>query len=273
MKNLLKIELIKTAYYPTFWAILLLHTFFFFTVIALGANLNINIQGVQVFKLFASNYIWGTTAWIASWFNLLLAIMLIVLAGNELQYNTFRRQILDGLSRNQIILGKLVLVASLSVYVILLVTLTGFTVGLTSGEPWVNGYFHGFRYVLVLGVQSLAYMTLAMLLVLIFRNIALAIITYLLYFIMIEPIIRIFFPTHIDVFFPMKLISNLTPMPDFMGMLSEEFSSMQGVHPNSVQQIQSIPDGIPISLSVPVCLVYIVIFIFSSRLILKFRDL
>lgn len=164
MKNLLKIEFTKTIYYPTFWAILLLHAFFFFAIIALGANLNINIQGVQIFKLFASTYIWGTTAWIASWFNLLLAIMLIVLVGNELQYNTFRRQILDGLNRNQIIIGKLILIASLSIYVILLVTLTGFTVGLTSGEPWQNGYFHGFRYVLVLGVQSLAYMSLAMLL-------------------------------------------------------------------------------------------------------------
>ncbi|HNV51766.1 MAG TPA: hypothetical protein PKM28_02650 [Tenuifilaceae bacterium] len=95
----------------------------------------------------------------------------------------------------------------------------------------------------------------------------------MLYFIMIEPIIRIFFPDNIDVFFPMKLISNLTPMPDFMGMLTEEFSNMQGVDPNSVQQLQSIPDGIPVSLSVPVCLVYIVVFIVSSRLILKYRDL
>ena len=273
MKNLLKIEFIKTIYYPTFWAILLLHTFFFITIIALGANLSLDIQGVQVFKLFASNYIWGTTAWIASWFNLLLAIMLIVLTGNELQYNTFRRQILDGLTRNQIIFGKLVLIASLSVYVILLVTLTGFTVGLTSGAPSLNSFFHGFHYVLVLGVQSLAYMTLAMLLVLIFRNVALSIITYLLYFIMIEPIIRIFFPANIDVFFPMKLISNLTPMPDFMGMLTEEFSNIQGVDPNSVQQLQSIPDGIPVSLSVPVCIVYIAVFIASSRLILKYRDL
>lgn len=273
MKNLLKIEFTKTIYYPTFWAILLLHAFFFFAIIALGANLNINIQGVQIFKLFASTYIWGTTAWIASWFNLLLAIMLIVLVGNELQYNTFRRQILDGLNRNQIIIGKLILIASLSIYVILLVTLTGFTVGLTSGEPWQNGYFHGFRYVLVLGVQSLAYMSLAMLLVLLFKNIALAIITYLLYFIMIEPIIRIFFPDNIDVFFPMKLISNLTPMPDFVGMLTEEFAQIQNVDPNSVQQLQSIPDGIPVSLSVPVCLVYIAIFVVASRLILKYRDL
>lgn len=273
MKNLLKIELIKTVYYPTFWAILLLHTFFFITIIALGANLSLDIQGVKIFKLFASNYIWGTTAWIASWFNLLLAIMLIVLTGNELQYNTFRRQILDGLTRNQIILGKLSLIVGLSIYVILLVILTGFTVGVTSGEPWLNGYFNGFQYVIVLGVQSLAYMTLAMLLVLIFRNIALSIITYLLYFIMIEPIIRVFFPSNIDVFFPMKLISNLTPMPDFMGMLTTEFSNMQSVDPNSVQQLQLVSDGVSITVSVPVCLAYIAIFIVASRLILKYRDL
>jgi hypothetical protein len=273
MKNVLRIEFIKTIHLPSFWAILLLHSFFFFAVVALGANFNINIQGVQVFRLFTSDFIWGTMAWIASWFNLLLAIMLIVLTGNELQYNTFRRQLLDGLNRNQLIVGKLVLIFVLSIYVVLLVTLTGLTVGLTSGESWVGGYFQGFKYVLVLWVQSFAYMALAMMLVMIFKNIAITIVTYLLYFIMIEPIIRVFFSSTVDVFFPMKLISNLTPAPNVMGMLSSQISNIQGIDPNSVQQLQSIPDGISIALSVPVCLAYIVVFVVVSRLILKYRDL
>ncbi len=272
MKNLFRIELIKTIYYPTFWAILLLHSLFFVIIIALGANLDINIQGVQVFKLFAPNYIWGTTAWIASWFNLLLAIMIIVLTGNEIQYNTFRRQLLDGLNRNHLIIGKFALIAGLSLYVIFLVSVTGFIISLNSGEPSINGFFYGFKFVLILGVQSLAYMSLAMLTAIVFRNIALSIIVFLLYFIMIEPFIRIFFASNIDVYFPVKLISNLTPMPDFMGMISSELSAMQAVDPNSIAQLQSVPDGLSLGISVPLCLIYIVVFVSVSRILLKVRD-
>lgn len=273
MKNLLRIELLKIINYPTFWAILLLHAMFYFVVVALGANLNINVQGIQLFRFFSGEYIWGTIAWIASWFNLLLAILIIVLVGNELLYNTFRRQLLDGLTRNQLVFSKTIVVVLLSVFVILLVTISGIIVKATYSDAWQGSFFYGFKYVFVLGVQSFAYMSLAMLVILLFRNIALSIIVYLLYFILMEPFLRLFFESNIDVFFPMKLISNLTPMPDFMGMLTSDLSNIQGVDPSSVTQLQSIPEGLSLGVSVSVCVVYIVIFLVSSRLLLKFRDL
>lgn len=273
MKDLLKIELTKTVFYPTFWAILLLHTIFFFAIIILGSKLNINIHGVQIFRLFSANYIWGTIAWIASWFNLLLAILIIVLIGNELQYNTLRRQVLDGLTRNKILLAKVSLIFALSLYVVFIVILTGIAVGVTSGEPWQGNFLHGFKYVLILGIQSFAYMALAMLFVMVFRNIALTIVTFLLYFIMIEPIIRFFFPPEIDSLFPMSIISNLTPMPDFMGMLTEEFTKANAIQYSSNIELKSIPESTSFGISIPVCLFYIGLFIASSFFILKKRDL
>ncbi len=273
MKNVFKIEILKTLGYPIFWAILLLHAFFYILVVILGANIDINIQGVHIFRLFSSTYMWGTMAWIASWFNLLLAIMTIVLTSNELLYNTFRRQLLDGLNRNQLVLGKLMLVACLSIYVILLVTISGIIVGSTNSDPWGGQYLHGYRFVLVLGVQSLAYMSLAMLFGLIFRNTALSIVMYLLYFIIIEPFVRLFFSSSIDSFFPMKIISNLTPMPDFMGMLASDLSNIQAVDPNTLAQLQSVPDGISTNIAVPVCIAYTLLFLFSSSVLLKSRDL
>lgn len=273
MKNLLRIELLKIINYPTFWAILLLHAMFYVIVVALGANLEINVQGVQLFRLFTGEYIWGTMAWIASWFNLLLAILVIVLVGNELLYNTFRRQLLDGLTRNQLILSKILVIAALSLFVVILVTISGFIVSSTFSDNWQGSFWHGFKFVLVLGVQAFAYMALAMLVVSIFRNMALSIVMFLLYFIMIEPFIRLFFSSNIDVFFPMKLISNLTPMPDFMGMLTSDLSNIQGVDPDSVSQLQSISEGLSLGTSVSVCIVYIAVFLVASRLLLKYREL
>lgn len=270
MNKLFKVEVIKTIGYPTFWAILLLHALFYVLVIALGAKLNLNIQGVEVFRLFSYDHIWGTMAWIASWFNLLLAILIIVLTGNELMYKTYRRQLLDGLTRGQLIFGKLMLIACLSVYVVLLVTISGFMLGSAVGT-WQDSYSVGFQYVFVLGLQSIAYMTFAMLTVFVFRNVGLSVVIYLLYFILVEPFIRLFFTSNVDKFFPIKIISNLTPMPDFMAMLAANFSG-QGMDTNSAYQIQSVPNGISMDISVPVCVVYIVMFVVVSGLLVKYRD-
>ncbi|MGE0079518.1 MAG: ABC transporter permease [Bacteroidales bacterium] len=276
MKNLFKVEAIKAINYPTFWAILLLHALFYVLVVTLGANIDLNIQGINVFRLFSSNYMWGTMAWIASWFNLLLAILVIVLTGNELTYNTFRRQLLDGLNRDHLIVGKLITIASLSLYVVLLVAISGLIVGLTNTEPEPVQvqFFHGFQYVLILGIQSLAYMALAVFIALLFRNMALSIVMYLLYFILIEPFIRLFFSSNIDSFFPIKIISNLTPTPDFLGMLGVNLADIQAMDPNSTYQIQhSATEGISLPISIAVCGGYIVLFLVASRLIVKYRDL
>ncbi|MCB8963747.1 MAG: hypothetical protein H6536_01735 [Bacteroidales bacterium] len=273
MKSVLKIEMLKTLGYPIFWAIILLHASFFVLVVLMGANLHINIQEVHIFRLFSSNYMWGTIAWIASWFNLLLAILIIVLTSNELTYNTFRKQILDGLNRNQLITGKLAVIGSLTAYVIIIVTITGFTVSLTSSEPWAGSYLNGYKYVMVLGIQSIAYMSLAFLAGLLFRNTALAIVAYLLYFIIAEPFIRLLIPSGVDSFFPVKIISNLTPAPDFLGILASDLSNVQGIDPNTTQQLQTAHDGMALSASLPVCAGYIILFVVLSGLLLKLRDL
>ena len=115
MKNIIKLEFVKTLGYPGFRTIVILHIILFFLVVLVASNFKIPLQAVfgikanftigalGIHKLFAFPCVWATISWIASWFNILLGILVIMLVGNEYQFRTFRKQILDGVSRSQML--------------------------------------------------------------------------------------------------------------------------------------------------------------------------
>jgi len=273
MKSIIKIELIKTWGFPGFRTIIVLHTILFLFVISIGAQLNFNIQGLRVDKLFAFPYVWSTFSWIGSWFNLLLGIIAIILVGNEHQFRTFRKQVIDGLSRKQILHGKMVVIAVLALYALVLVMLTGLIFGIIYSENIsISSIFEKTPFVLVLFIQSFAYMMLGMLFAFIFKSNALSIVTFILFFFPIEPILRVFFPSMIDQFFPIKIISNLTPMPDFVGVTTSDLIQINGSSAANLQNLGLAAESLSVGVSTFVCIVYIGLFYIASRLIVEQRN-
>jgi ABC-2 type transport system permease protein len=272
MKNIIKIELIKTWGYPGFRTIILLHAILFLFVVTIGANIQLSVQGLRVDKLFAFPYVWATFSWIGSWFNLLLGIIAIILVGNEHQFRTFRKQIIDGLSRNEILHAKMMVISILAMYALLLVLVVGLVFGIVySDSISLSSIFEKTPYVLVLFIQSFAYMMLGMLFALIFKSNALSIVTFILFFFPVEPILRVFFPSSVDQFFPIKIISNLTPMPDFVSITTSDLIQVNGASP-SLQSLGMMSDSLPIGVTTLVCIVYIVIFYTISNQIIKYRN-
>lgn len=216
MKKLFKIELVKVLNYASFKVILILHFLLFLLVIFISTQFEISVPGFTVKNLFQFPHVWESFAWIASWFNLLLAILLIVLVGNEYSYKTFRQQVITGLSRNDLILGKSIVIFIVAIYGVLLVFFTSTIFGLifTKGLS-VSILFEKSYILIVYFIQAIGYMTLGFLITILFRNTALSIVMFLLYFLLIEPIIRLLFPRDVRLYFPVKIISNLTPGQNF----------------------------------------------------------
>ena len=52
-----------------------------------------------------------------------MAIVIIILVGNEFAFRTFRQNVIDGLNRNDLILGKLILIFTIAIYTFLMVLL------------------------------------------------------------------------------------------------------------------------------------------------------
>lgn len=285
MKNIIKLEFIKTLGYSGFRTIIILHATLFLLVALVSSNFNLPLQNMfgaksqvpinefSLCKLFSFPYVWASLSWIASWFNLLLGILAIILIGNEYQFRTFRKQILDGVSRYQLLYAKMVVLLTLALYALLLVLLTGFVFGFFySDHITINSVFEKFPFALVFFVQALAYMMLGMMFAVIFKNNALSIVAFILFFFPIEPIIRAFVPDTIDRFFPIKIISNLTPMPDFLDIATRDMIQVNGKSPLSLHGMGLIPDSLTVWISTLVCIAYITIIYFANKRILERRN-
>ena len=272
MKNIIKLEFIKTLGYPAFRAIIILHAVLFLLVVTIGSQIELSFQGVRVDKLFSFPHVWATFSWIGSWFNLLLGILAIILVGNEHQYRMFRKQIIDGVSRKQLLVGKISIILASSLYAMILVFASSLLFGIIYTDNLsLSLIFSNIHLVLVLFIQAFAYMMLGMLFAFIFKNNALSIVSFILFFFPGEPIIRAFFPSSIDMFFPIKIISNLTPMPDFVGITAGDLIQINGVSP-SMQSMGLLPDSLSVGIATLVCIIYIGIFYFASRMIIERRN-
>lgn len=275
MKKLLKIESVKVLNYASFKIIIALHFFLFLLVIFITSRIEFSVPGFKMENLFQFPHIWETFSWIASWFNLLLAIILMVLIGNEFSFRTFRQHIITGLSRNDLILGKGIIILIVAIYGVLLVFLTTTVVGIifTRGLTF-SIIFEKSTILAVYFIQAIGYMTAGFFIAVLLRNTALSIIVFLLYFILVEPIIRAFFPKEARMYFPARIIANLTPRPEFLTITSEESVINAAGDSNLDLDIIGIaPEPLPLYGTVILALAYISIFGFAIYLLVRKKDM
>jgi hypothetical protein len=107
----------------------------------------------------------------------------------------------------------------------------------------------------------------------IFRNNALAIILFLVYF-PVESILRLFFKAEYRPYFPLKIISNLTPKPEFLTIASEKsFTNAEGVSSLDFSEIGILPKDLPLGITLIMATGYIGFFIALATFLLNRRSL
>ena len=221
MINLLQIEYKKLIPYTTFWVIFGL--FFAFTPIVFYGAGQIKIDGFPIDFATMYNFpdVWNNITYIGSWFNLLIGMLLVILVCNEFSFKTFRQHVIDGNSKADFIISKILLMTSFSListtYLFLLGAIFGFSTG--GGDLFVD-----IKYLLVYFIQSLGYMSVGLIIAVLIRSSALSIITFICS-ILAEFILRLLIPDGIDQYFPMKIISNLTPIPTPKGFIVAEMKN------------------------------------------------
>jgi ABC-2 type transport system permease protein len=275
MLKLLKIEAIKLLNYTSFKVILGLHLGLFALVVFVSSRINLTVPGFDTANLFRFPHVWAYFTWIASWFNMLLAIMIIMVTGNEFSYRTFRQHVIDGLERLKLMQGKMLVILAIALYGAALVLLTGIIYGIIySGGSNSGPVFGNAGILLVYFLQTIAWMVVGLMIVMIFKSTALSIILFILLRFPVEPIIRSFFDPAIRPFFPMKAISGLTPMPEFLSIASENsFETMEGGNALSLSEIGLIAPGLPPYLQILITFGYIALFLGVISFILIKRDL
>lgn len=118
MKRLLYIELQK-LWLNRASKVLVLSYFILLSFIALLASVNFKFLGID-FRLadqgiFNFPYIWHFNTYIADVFKLFLALVIVSMIANEYTYGTLKQNLIDGLSKKEMLQSKLLTVALLSV--------------------------------------------------------------------------------------------------------------------------------------------------------------
>jgi len=275
MKKLIEIEFIKIASYSVFRVLILLHFILFFLVVLVTSQLDITVPGFSTYNLYQFPNVWEFFPWVASWFNILLAIMIIVLTGNEYSYHTFRQQVINGLSRIQLLSGKGTLIVIIAIYSTLMVFLFSIIFGFIFTREYVFSVFYEKIYILlVYFLQAIAYMALGFFIAVLFKNTGLSITLFILFRFIIEPVIRLFFPKNFRLYFPVKVISNLTPMPEFLTIFAGKMNGdNQAIDTYSLREMGIMPEELPILVNIILAAGYTILFVFLAWLLLKRRNL
>lgn len=226
MVHLLKIDLKKLTSYRTFWVVCGLYfiTLAFTTASGMeflkwlartfeefGSNLNINR-----IPLYHFPDVWLNLIYFSGFFKIVLAIMTVISITNEFQYRTIRQNIIDGLSRWEFLLSKILTNLLLSLLSVIMILLIAFTTGLiyTPSVNW-SYVFADMEFLLAYFIEIFAFLSFALMLGVFIQRSGLTIILLLLAR-MLELIVREnideYVPWLIE-FLPLESISNLVPMP------------------------------------------------------------
>ena len=226
MLHLLKIDFKKLIDYRTFWVICGLYFFTLIfgaasgmeflkwiarTVEGFGQNININR-----IPLYHFPDIWQNLAWGGGILKMGLAIMTVISITNEYTYRTIRQNVIDGLSREQFLLSKVmtnfVLAAISMILVFLIAIVTGMIYSPTFDMPYG---FSGIGFYPAYFLEVFAFLSFALMLGVFIQRSGLTIIlllnSYLIELIIKENIDD--FAPGIIQFFPLESIMNLVPLP------------------------------------------------------------
>lgn len=206
--------------------------------------------------------IWEWLGYIGNWMVFFtLGFMIVYMISIEVSYKTMRQNVITGLSRWQYFLSKLNLVILFSLIATIYFTIVGCLMGFLSDEEVTFAIMFDNEYAIPrFFLMCLGYLSFAMFIGFAIKNSGLAVLTYLAYGLMLEPIIRVFghrklFDGTSHNYYPLNAMEDLAPMP----LPNENMKETIGFLSYSHASIATI--------------IYVIIFLALTYYIFKSRDI
>lgn len=260
MIELLKIEFLKVRHYTVLRAFLLL-----FIILLPFAFFSLSMIKIPLFpsdnQLFGFPGIWSFLTFVASFFNIFPALLLIVLVCNEITYKTEKQNVIDGLSRKQVILSKFYVLCALTLFVTVFVFLVGLIFG--SIYSHIGNVFWGIEKLLYFTIQTFGYLSMALLFAVLLRRTSLAVLGFMVVF-FLAGLILSGTMEEMAQWTPVNMLNDLTPQPFF----SEISSGIDNLQPASMK-----PFELEQWMRALLSLAYTFGFVVLANYIMKKRDL
>ena len=257
--------------------------FVLLTLISLIAAIEFDIGPIHVSiaeqGIFNFPFIWHFNTYIAAFFKIFLAVVIVSMMANEYSYGTLKQNLIDGMSKKEFVLSKfitVVLFASISTVFVFIVSMI---LGLMySSYTETSIIFSQFDYLLAYFIKLVAFFSFCLFLGVLIKRSAFAI-GFLFFWFMFEFIsfgvikyailkFKNTDETYIDKiydFLPLESMSNLIVEPFTRLNFAKTIGDQVG--------IENIKDYSVHYSSILIAIVWIAIFIFGSYYIVKKRDL
>jgi ABC-type transport system involved in multi-copper enzyme maturation permease subunit len=278
MKRLLSIELQK-IWLNKASRVLTLTYFILLSFIALIASIKFDL-GVFKFHLaemgiFNFPFIWHFNTYIAAILKFFLAIVIVSMMANEYSYGTLKQNLIDGMSKKELVLSKFLTVVAFALASTVFVFVMSIILGLCfSSYTEMSIIFSDLQYILAFFVKLVGFFSLCLFLGILVKRSAFAL-GFLLVLSIAEGIahgiltFKIFpdspIAGYITQFFPLEAMSNLITEPFSRLSLVKTLGSQIGVE-NTKEY------GVAFT-TILIVLAWTVILNFLSYKILKKRDL
>jgi len=272
MKRLLHIEQIKILNYNPFRITIALYFIFFTLGIVIYPLVDREIPVISISDIFRFPDVWNFLTWITEPYNVMLALIIIMITSKEFTNHTFKTQVIFGMSRTDLLVQRLASIAILALFATLLVGITSLSLGL------IYSYKLTFKIALenswILSKYFLAafsYMTFGLLFALLIKNTAMAILSFLAVRIFVEPVIWLILKNYeVKWYLPFRTISRLTPVPDLIQIFEKKMNTGEPVSDSS---IDILPEGLPLWLNILMVSLYLAVVIIISHRIMQRKRL
>lgn len=226
MKSLLKIEWIKVSRNRIFWVTLAIYigalilAFLGLQAMLESTNKQIQDSGLASMPLLPTNiylfpHIWHNITFVARFFKIFLAVVLIILVTNEYSYNTLRQNLMTGLSRLDLIKLKIIDVIILSAVSTLVVVVFGLITGVYySADYTLWDMLRKLNYVAAYFIMTMGFLSFAMMLSFLIKKPAFTIMILLVYSYIIELIPAFKYSESFGEYLPLRSMNLLIEAPN-----------------------------------------------------------
>ena len=280
MKRLLQIEYHKMMANRSS-RVLIVAYFVLLSLIATIAAIKFDIGPIEFHLaeqgIFNFPYIWHFNTYIAAIFKLFLAVVIVSMMANEYSYKTLKQNLIDGLSKYELVKSKMLMIVALSVCSTIFIFLLSLVLGYGfSDYNEIGIVFSDLEYLVAYFVKLLGFFSFCLFLSILVKRSAFAL-GFLAVWQMVEGIafglmkwkLSDYIPSlsveQLHAFFPLNSMSTLIPEP------FTRLSAVKNVIGQIGEQI-SINHGVSLS-NIIIVMLWTAIFLWGSYRILKRRDL
>ncbi|MBU2996846.1 ABC transporter permease [Cellulophaga baltica] len=231
---------------------------------------NIADQGVFDFP-----YIWHLNTYIASWFKLFFAIVIVSMTANEYSNKTIKQNLIDGLSKKEFLLSKFLMVITFSIISTVFVFLVSLVLGmLYSNYDEFSIVFSNLEYFLAYFVKLVGFFSFCLFLGILVKRSAFALGFLILWWAIFENVIFRFGSWKLFSKEVSDTIMHVLPLSSMSNLIIEPFSKFKAVKSISNQLGTELTVDYAVHwYNVLIVLAWVGIFMFLSYTILKKRDL